>query len=463
MQQLKKKIVFMILLAFITGLAACGGGTTATTDDTEEDTPENEDNPTELVEISSSEDAIANIPTSNPTAIDYALADVEAQLSSKSLSSSKFIDGEDPSINIKVVSVDEFSFKIYQCMNGEQTGYAEYTYNPDTLAYTGNVMINFDGQQYNLEGTIKNLAMTDADFSGSVTAYDQYSIMIIGADGATQTNSFQAQKIHGEDIYNLACQWNETVGCSSYEFGAVSGGVPFAIVVDGATKEKSGTDTEDESLCENLPDYPTVQEVAGFTGEQVWDCTIPEGETAFEPNLAANELEAAGGSYCSAQTDFWQDADTDPSSCFTQGEELTSEGAACLCNSLYAQQAQMVRFTEQMFVCSVKGIFALAKEGNEELADLAIENGGTVYVNLTGIFGDDDGEYNNEGGDDVECVGDGYCEDLCGGLVEHGMYADAPTCEAECATFNLRTDFCNETCTGAPGGDCYTNCVGSCE
>lgn len=341
------------------------------------------------VTITTNDEVLANIPDLDPTAVDYsiaaAVADEMAGAVTASANKGHKEYGGSSNIMVKIVQVPGDglgTFKIYQCRGTTQAGYAEVSYANDAYGLTA--YSRMEGANYDIQASMSNLALTNANYTASVDLLaDSSSRMVVTANGSSDSNTMQANYL--SDTARMVAYWTSTAGCGNGDTTAqgVMGETPFSVSVDASTEAKTYAASDDTALCANLPANISVTSNATLTAAQTWDCTVPSGEAAIDIASAYN-LEEAGGAWCQTLSDAWEDASYDPSSCISLPAGVEQIG--CLIDKEYAFTVQSIRRVQRMFLCKVRGVFNLADAGT--IAGVDVTDGSTIYLNIASVFGD---------------------------------------------------------------------------
>ena len=416
----------LLFAALQFGCGSTASTTAAAGDDAGDDTGDDaEETGTEAVAITSTGDVLASSPTIDPTNLDYSITAAEASLNAsihKSLGAKDFVSPDSSNLLRIRPNASGYGADVAQYSGGSQMGYASMSYDPDTQTFTNTISYRTDndqfGRDFDITSSIKNLAMDDADFDGSLTITDGTSMSVITADGATQTNSFQGMTTMDSNIYQLACIWDADSGCCSYSFNDLTGSAGFSIAVDATTHAKTFTDNADEALCDSVPDLLSeVTTLEDLSGDQIWDGQDGDDGTTYDVTaLDTSELEDLGGDFCVTGIDSYDDFSGDPvETCaidFSDMSPLTGSQAGCLGNVLYGNTIQGSRFPNRMFMCKILGVGNGIADGNANFAGMEFTAGSTLYIELAGFGGDfggpgDDQQMDIAGNYDVQ--GDNSC------------------------------------------------------
>lgn len=383
----------MVIILAVICLAAlgmsCGSSSTTASDDSGGDSGGGDDDSggggtdTGGATITTNDQVMANIPDADPTTIDYSIAAAAASEVARAFSSSAKEEGDygdgggEIVIRVQQTPGDGFgTFTINQCQSGEQMGYAEVSYANDTYNLTVYYRPS-SGETYDIIAQMANAALSSSAFSGSADLRAESSARILWtANGGVNV----LRGNYGSGQAQMAASMTAAVGCGRGKAGsAESGNIPFDISANAVTRAKTFTDGSENDQCASIPDYISVENNATLTSVQTWDCQLPAGESWVEVDSAMG-LEDAGGAECQAQTDFWQDASYDPTSCLEYNNAALMD---CLDDVLTAYAVQSIRMAERMFVCKAKGVFNLIDAGTITGATLA--DGGSVYVQIASI------------------------------------------------------------------------------
>jgi len=365
------------------GVACSSSGSSSSTDSGGDDNDDGSSG------IETNEQVLANIPDANPTSIDYSLNSASAQVAKSAAPTKPGGNGggefEDADLRVRIIHTPGSglgAFDIFVCADESQIAYAQYLFVDDT--YEGTTYFRRDGRNLDIESLISTHDITDIGFVGEViVSGDSTKKLIITGYGETQANTMQG--VNGD--YGMAAYWTSSAGCGR---GTSPQGntdyVPFEISV-GADDSKTYSTSEDDELCSNVPDFIEAAENLELMNEEVWDCVIPDGEAIDLEALgmSASQLEDSGGDECQELRNSWGEASDRPEQC---GDVNGAEGMGCLIDSLYAFGAQAVNRTQRMMQCKIRGVFGLVDEGT--IADVALANGGEVYLEIQRIFGNDE-------------------------------------------------------------------------
>lgn len=329
--------------------------------------------------VTTNNEAMANIPDTDPTTVDYALAGASASISRSTKNISRGAKtAEDSGIFVKLVNTEGDglgTFTINQCSNDSQIGYGEYTFANDV--YTGSVFYRNGDESVDIISEMKNSPITATDYSSTIKVRDNgTATMRITADGSTQVNTVQgASEADDESVARISCAWKPSLGCAYYNANSHTGTVAYAISVNASTEAKTYSASSDTTMCDSILDVINVEDNAAVP--VTWDCDISDVRTVDLSGVS--NLDGQGGAHCTAissgMTDSWNDAPTDPMDCSIH-DQGTAAWVGCMCDALYSVGVHATRTAEGIFTCKVKGSF------NQTDAEISFERGSTIYLDL---------------------------------------------------------------------------------
>jgi len=353
-----------------------------------------------VVEIEDNETMLANIPSSDPMTIDYMYQDFEGEEIDFSATLIKSLTEEENVINehavyLKLVTSGLGEVNVYQCVEGNQVGYAAYTYDTENHDYTGILQVKNEQMDIDLQFRTSMLSPNDEDYYSTIDLISQDTVTAtLSAEGSMKMNTMTAS-------YNNSFESSESTLLKKPLKGTILENQLIVVstigVLDGIAvpaflqfikrsktsealenldkisskgkksfyeKDQTNDDDYDDvynTLVEAKPEATVMQDTIAF--EQEWDCEIDEESNVVTVEATGDGLKDAGASDCIDQNDAWDLGEANLSDC---NDDETDENYACMVNGVYGLITTEIRLAQRYLMCQIKGIYNLVDDGTLE-------------------------------------------------------------------------------------------------